>query len=243
MRVNVLFFGLLRDLTGLSSDIAELPAGATLATVFDHYAARFPALRGLDSSILLARNHDFAPRSEPASDGDEIAFLPPVSGGASAPRSAFTHYLEDGPAGSFFALTRAPIDVSALSRLILAPSDGALVAFEGVVRDNSGGRPTLLLDYECYEPMAVRTMAALGSDIAARHKIGRIAMVHRLGRMNIGETSVAVLVSAPHRGPAFAAALEGIDRLKKTVPVWKKEHFADGEVWVDGEWDASLPGR
>jgi molybdopterin converting factor subunit 1 len=241
--VKVLFFGLLRDVTGMADEEIDVPAGATLSAVFGHYAARFPALAGLDSSILVARNREFTPRSTEAGDGDEIAFLPPVSGGSSAPAAPFTHYLEDGPAGSFFALTRSPIDAAALSRRILAGSDGALVAFEGVVRDNTRGRPTLFLDYECYEPMAVKTMADLGRDIAGRHKIGRIAMVHRLGRMNIGETSVAVLVSAPHRGPAFAAALEGIDRLKKTVPVWKKEYFADGEVWVDGEWDSSLPGR
>ena len=115
-----------------------------------------------------------------------------------------------------------------------------MVNFEGVVRNNTKGRATKFLDYECYEPMAVKMMAEIGREIARAHAIGRIAMVHRLGRIEIGETSVAVVVTAPHRKPAFEAALEGINRLKRLVPIWKKEHFADGEVWVEGEWDESV---
>src|SRR5207302_11338186 len=103
------------------------------------------------------------------------------------------------------------------------------------------GRPTLCLDYECCEPMAIKIMAQIGAEIAAAHPISRIAMVHRLGRMLIGETSVAVIVPSPHRRAAFEAALEGINRLKKLVPIWKKEHFVDGEVWVEGEWDRDVP--
>jgi molybdopterin synthase catalytic subunit len=160
-----------------------------------------------------------------------------VSGG-----SPYTQSIGD-PAGHLYALTRSPIDVAALKARVLRPEDGAVVAFEGAVRNHTGGRPTLYLDYECYEAMAIRVMAELGADIASRHAIGRIALVHRLGRMEIGETSVAVVVSAPHRRPAFDAALEGINRLKKTVPIWKKEHFAGGEVWVEGEWDDTVSGR
>ena len=115
-----------------------------------------------------------------------------------------------------------------------------MVTFEGVVRNNTRGRRTLHLEYECYEPMALKVMAQLGGDIAARHAVGRLALVHRLGRLEVGEASVAVVVAAPHRRAAFAAALEGINRLKKTVPIWKKEFFEDGEVWVEGEWDPSV---
>ena len=115
-----------------------------------------------------------------------------------------------------------------------------MIAFEGVVRNNTKGRATRFLDYECYEPMAIKTMMEIGHDIASRHAITRIAMVHRLGRMEISEISVLIVVSAPHRKAAFEAALEGINRLKKLVPIWKKEHFADGEVWVEGEWDESV---
>ena len=112
-----------------------------------------------------------------------------------------------------------------------------------MVRNNTKGRATRYLDYECYEEMALKMMAQIGVEIAAQHAISRIAIVHRLGRMEIGETSVAVLAFAPHRRPSFEAALEGIDRLKKLVPIWKKEYFEDGEVWVDGEWDDSVVRR
>jgi molybdopterin synthase catalytic subunit len=110
-----------------------------------------------------------------------------------------------------------------------------------VVRNNTKGRPTLFLEYECYETMAVKMMAEIGGDIAGSFEIGRIGMVHRLGRLEIGEASVAIVVAAPHRKAAFAAALEGINRLKRLVPIWKKEHFADGEIWVEGEWDDQAP--
>ena len=113
-------------------------------------------------------------------------------------------------------------------------------AFEGVVRNNSGGRETLFLEYESYEQMAVEVMARIGREIAAAHAIGRIGMIHRLGRLEIGEASVLIVVTAPHRKAAFDACREGIDRLKKLAPIWKKEHFADGAVWVEGEWDSSV---
>jgi molybdopterin synthase catalytic subunit len=144
------------------------------------------------------------------------------------------------PEGHIFAITRDRIDTAAVTREILRGEDGAVVNFEGVVRNNTKGRATQFLDYECYEPMALKVMAEIGREIAGAYAVGRIAMVHRLGRMEIGETSVAVIVTAPHRKPAFEAALEGINRLKRLVPIWKKEHFADGEVWVEGEWDDSV---
>ena len=235
MTVQVLFFGLLKDLTGRSEDRLELADGTHLDGVFRHYAGLFPKLGEMAGSIVMARNHEFAELSSPVTDGDEIAFLPPVSGGL----GAWTHQISDA-AGHFFALTRQPIDTHALTEMVRRDEDGALIAFEGVVRNNSKGRTTLFLDYECYEEMAIRKMAEIGREIAAPG-IGRVAMVHRLGRLEIGEASVAIVVSAPHRKPAFDAALEGINRLKKLVPIWKKEHFADGEVWVEGEWDDRVP--
>ncbi|MGH9611481.1 MAG: molybdenum cofactor biosynthesis protein [Bryobacteraceae bacterium] len=240
MFVRVLFFGVLKDIAGRPEDTLELPDGATIASVFEHYAERYPRLRQAAPSIVFARNRQFSDRGTPVMPGDEVAFLPPVSGGAAGLYSAKSG---DPVQGTFFALTREPIDTSALGRQILRGEDGALVNFEGVVRNNTNGRSTRFLDYECYEPMALQVMANIGKEIAQRHAIGRIAMVHRLGRMEVGETSVAVLVTAPHRKPAFEAALEGINRLKKLVPIWKKEHFADGEVWVEGEWDESVLAR
>lgn len=238
VRINVLFFGLLKDLTGRGEDAAEFPQGTTMEEIWDYYASRYPKLAPMRGSILMARNQEFASAASAAAEGDEIAFLPPVSGGS----GGYTREVADAE-GHFFALTRDPVNVSAITGRLLQGKDGAVVVFEGVVRDNTRGRPTLYLDYECYEAMAVKVMARIGREIAGSHAISRIALVHRLGRMEIGETSVAVVTCAPHRGPAFQAALEGINRLKKTVPIWKKEHFADGEVWVDGEWDDSLRGH
>ena len=234
MRVRVLFFGLVKDLVGRASDELDL-AGGRVQDVFDHYANSRPNLRGLESSIVLARNQEFADRSAPLADGDEIAFLPPVSCGL----GPYTQEITD-EAGHFFALTRLPIDTRAVINQLLRPEDGAFVDFQGVVRNNTKGRATRYLEYECYEAMAIKQMARIGREIAGSYAIGRIALVHRLGRMEINETSVAVIVTAPHRRPAFEAALEGINRLKKLVPIWKKEFFVDGEVWVEGDWDDTV---
>jgi molybdopterin converting factor subunit 1 len=233
MRVKVLFFGQLKDITGRAEDQLDVADGARLSTVFDHYAGRFPRVGAMAASIVLARNQEFSEASAPIADGDEIAFLPPVSGGA-APEPV-------DPAGHIFALTRQPIDTREVIARLLRGEDGAVVTFEGVVRNNSKGRATRYLDYECYEPMAIKTMAEIGRAIAAAFPIDRIALVHRLGRLEIGEASVAVIVTAAHRKAAFEAALEGINRLKRTVPIWKKEYFTDGEVWVEGEWDQDVP--
>jgi molybdopterin synthase catalytic subunit len=233
MRVKVLFFGILKDLTGRSEDGIQVADDAQVGTVFDYYADRFPKVRAMAPSIVMARNHEFSPLNAVLSDGDEVAFLPPVSGGSSPEIT--------DEAGHFFALTRSEIITKTLTDRMRRSSDGAVIAFEGVVRDNTKGRATKFLDYECYEPMALKIMAQIGREIAAAHAIGHIAMVHRLGRMEIGEASVVIVVSAPHRKPAFDAALEGINRLKRLVPIWKKEHFTDGEIWVEGEWDETAP--
>ncbi len=231
--MRVLFFGMLKDIVGRSEEELDLPAGAVMEDVWSHYS---PRLKQFESSVVLARNQEFANRSTPIAEGDEIAFLPPVSGGS----SNYTQEIFDAESGNFFGLTRLLIDTRSIVDRLLRGEDGAFVDFEGVVRNNTKGRATRFLDYECYEAMALKLMAQIGREIAASHAIGRIALVHRLGRMEIGETSVAVVVTAPHRRPAFEAALEGIDRLKKLVPIWKKEYFADGEVWVEGQWDESV---
>jgi molybdopterin synthase catalytic subunit len=234
MRIQVLFFGLLKDICGRPQDLIELPAGSTAGTVFDHYAALFPRLRDMASSIVLARNHEFAAAGEPLCEGDEVALLPPVSGGSYVSEVCEAQ-------GHFFAITRVPIDPRALEARLLQGCDGAIVTFHGVVRNNSSGRRTLRLEYEGYEPMALRKMAEIGRDVAVRFAISRIAMVHRLGNLEIGEASVMVVAVAPHRQPAFDAALEGINQIKKLVPIWKKEFFEDGEVWVEGAWDEHAP--
>jgi MoaE-MoaD fusion protein len=234
MKIKVLFFGLLKDVCGRSEDYLDLPAGTPVKAVFDHYAELFPRLAGMAKSTVLARNQEFAAPGDLLAEGDEIALLPPVSGGAPL------HEIED-PEGHLFVLTSDPLDPRAAEERLLQGIDGAIVTFHGVVRNNTRGRETLRLEYECYEQMAIRKMAEIGREIASQFAISRIAMLHRLGSMEIGEASVLVIATAPHRRPAFDAALEGINRLKKAVPIWKKEFFADGEVWVEGEWDDNAP--
>ncbi len=228
--MRILFFGMLKDIAGRAEEQLDIESGATLGQVFEQYCGRYPRMREMAGSILLARNQAFAEPAATLAEGDEIAFLPPVSGGSEYLRQSAEN-------GSFFALTLHPIDVRKVAARLLRGEDGAMVTFEGVVRNNTNGRQTHFLDYECYEPMAIKVLAQIGRDLAAAHPIDRVALVHRLGRMLIGETSVVVVVTAAHRKAAFAAALEGIDRLKRVVPIWKKEHFADGEVWVEGEGD------
>ena len=235
MHARVLFFGMLKDLVGQASDDAEFAEGTDLRGIFEVYAARHPRLKEIARSIVLARNQEFAELTTKVEEGDEIAFLPPVSGGAA------THPPEISVNGNSYFLTRHAIDTRSLIARMMNGAEGAVVTFEGTVRNNTKGRPTLYLDYECYESMALKTMAKLGQEIAASHPIARLAIVHRLGRMLVGETSVAVIVTAAHRRPAFDAALLAIDRLKKVVPIWKKEHFVDGEVWVEGEWEEHVP--
>lgn len=240
MLVRVLLFGVVKEFADSPDQVLELPDGSTVETLFAELIHRYPKLDGLAGSLAMARNQQFALPGEALADGDEIALLPPVSGGTGPTNGVYTSH-EETPEGHFFALTRSPIDTQALGRQILQGLDGALCTFEGVVRNNSKGRQTQYLEYECYEAMALPIMAKIGKEIAASHSISRIAMVHRLGRLEIGEASVVVIASSPHRGPSFAATLEGINRLKKLVPVWKKEFFVDGEVWVEGDWDDSVP--
>jgi molybdopterin converting factor subunit 1 len=235
VRVRVLFFGVIREIVGVREDTVDIAEGTSPVDLLMAYQTNFPRLKDVLPSVAFAVNQKFANPDATIAEGDEIAFLPPVSGGS----ATFTHTVEHED-GHLFALTRDPIDAAAIARRILRGEDGAFVNFEGVARNNSKGRATRFLEYECYEPMAIQVMTTLGLEIAQAHPIGRVAMIHRLGRIEIGETSVAVVVTSPHRKPAFDAALEGINRLKRTVPIWKKEFFVDGEVWVDGEWDESV---
>ncbi len=231
MRVRVLFFGPLKDITGTAEEQLDIAGGSSLGELLDHYASRFPRISEMRASVKLARNREFAAPEQALADGDEVAFLPPVSGGSPA---------EPGGAPlrpqQVVALVRTTIDSRNIAEQLLAGEDGAVVVFDGVVRNHSSGRRTLYLEYEAYEPMALERMTALANEAREQWQIDRIGIVHRLGRLEIGQTSVAIVVTAAHRGPAFDACRATIDRLKKEVPIWKKEYFEDGAVWVEGEW-------
>lgn len=235
MRVRVLFFGVMKEIVGSAEESLEIQPQSTLGAVFEVYSERFETLRNRRSSILLARNGEFAGPDTILTEDDEVAFLPPVSGGG-------TPGIPEEE-GHVFSITHEVVRSQELARRLQRPQDGAVVVFEGIVRDNTKGRSTLYLEYECYQQMALEQISRIGREIAAQHQIGRLGVVHRLGRLQIGEVSVAVVATAPHRRPAFEAALETIDRLKREVPIWKKEFFADGAVWVDGEWDPRLLAR
>ena len=220
MQVKVLFFGLTHDLTGFAQEQLDLPEGETLDGLWRRYEVRFPSLSSVAHSLLVSVNEEIAPRSRDLHDGDEVAFMPPVSGGTS---------------DDFFQLTHDSIPTSQLTGRLKGPADGAVVVFEGIVRSHSHNRRTLYLEYEAYEPLAVRKMEEIGRRVKQRFAIDRIGIIHRLGRLRIGETSVAIIVASAHRRAAFEAAEYAIDHLKQVVPVWKKEYFDDGAVWAEGE--------
>jgi molybdopterin synthase catalytic subunit len=226
MQVRVLFFGVLKDLLSSNGDAVTLPEGATVAHLLEQL--RDGGAHPVWSSLAVAVNREYAAASAVLHEGDEVALLPPVSGGSEAIRGP-------EPAVTQVALTYQRIDRAVLVAGCQQPSDGAVVVFDGVVRDNTRGRKTLYLDYEAYEEMALGEMAKLAADARTRFAINRVAMVHRLGRLEIGESSIVIVVTSAHRGAAFDACRWLIDTVKRTVPVWKKEHFADGAVWTDGE--------
>jgi molybdopterin converting factor subunit 1 len=229
MQVRVLLFGALREAAASCTPL-NLPDGATAGDLLATLAALHPEVAAMQPSLALAVNQEYARRDTVLRDGDEVALLPPVSGG----RAAGTTLGADCE-GVRVVLQREPIATQALIREMAAPADGAVLTFEGVVRDNSRGRRTLYLDYEAYEPMAQNEMQKLAAAAMERFAVRSIAIVHRIGRLEIGEASVCIVVASAHRGAAYEASRFLIDTLKRTVPIWKREHFEDGAVWVDGE--------
>jgi len=224
MQIRVLFFGILKDVTGLATDSPDLPERSTLADLVNHYAVKTPKLQQHLPGIAMSINQEFARPSDALKAGDEVALLPPVSGGS------------DVLARSLHcAVIREPIDSMAVANILKRPEDGATAIFEGIVRNNTRGRQTLYLNYESYEAMALKKMEELALQALADFQVRDVALVHRLGRLEIGETSVLIAVASAHRGPAFDACRWLIDTLKRTVPIWKKEFFIDGAVWADGE--------
>jgi molybdopterin synthase catalytic subunit len=227
MRVRVLFFGRLKDIVGKSEEHAELSEGARVEDLFERYGRSFPELAKFRASVVASVNQEFAEWRSPLTAGDEVAFLPPVSGGAIPAGTPVEENLCE--------LVRRRIETSEIVAQMKAPPDGAVVVFEGIVRNHSGGRSTLYLEYEAYEAMAIAKMRAIGAEMREKFSIRRCAIVHRLGRLEIGETSVLIVVCSAHRGAAFDACRFGIDTLKRSVPIWKKEFFRDGAVWAEGE--------
>jgi MoaE-MoaD fusion protein len=219
MRVTVLFFGVLREMLASEGQTLDLPAGATTDAVLGYFRERFSHQPKLWSSLAVAVNQSYAPAGCLLRDGDEVALLPPVSGGSKPT----------------VALVTEPIDAASLLKPLKQDADGAVVVFDGIVRNNTRGRRTLYLVYEAYAEMALRQMENLAREAILDHGVRDVLLVHRLGRLEVGETSVLIAAASAHRAQAFAACRWLIDTLKQTVPIWKKEHFEDGAVWADGE--------
>jgi molybdopterin synthase catalytic subunit/molybdopterin converting factor small subunit len=208
VRITVKLFAGLRERAGESERDLELDRGARVADVWA------PLELGEEpEGLLYAVNKEYAPPDRRLSDGDEVALIPPVSGGE-------------------FRLTAEPIDVGAVIAEVADAQAGAVATFLGTTRIRSRGRTVLYLEYEAYEGMAEKVMEEIAGALHERYELCRIAITHRVGRVGIGETSVAIAVSAPHRDHALAACKEAIDTLKVDVPLWKKEVYEGGEEWI-----------
>jgi MoaE-MoaD fusion protein len=213
MQVRVRLFAALRERAGWSERSVELAPDARVGDVWDALG-----MGEEPPGIAYARNREYAARAAPLADGDEVALIPPVSGGA-------------------FRLVDGPLDVAAVMAEAGDPQAGAIASFVGTTRAHNRGRTVVRLRYEAYDGMAESEMARIASDLTARHGLTRVAMAHRVGEVPVGQASVVIAVSAPHRAPALAACAEAIDTLKRTVPIWKKEVFEGGEEWIGHHGD------
>src|SRR5215216_5045915 len=216
VNIRVLFFGAARDAVEANQLDLELEAPATVSSAFQSLKSRFSKLERFGRSLLFAVNQEYATPDTQLNENDELAVFPPVSGGSH----------------DFFELTTEPIDVGEVARRVVLPECGATVTLDGYAREWTNGNRTLYLVYEAYDAMALTEMQRLGAEAHQKFDIAHLGIVHRTGRLEIGETSVVIAASAPHRQPAFHACEWTIRELKRTVPIWKKEIFESGEAWV-----------
>ena len=244
MRIRVRLFAIQRELAGTREVPLELPDGATIADAWDAIVARFPALAPGRDYVRFARNSAYTPAATVLADGDELALIPPVSGGADR---AVILELREAAFGAGF--------LDELIARLATPADGAVVAFLGVTRESPGtpapgqeaeasrhaGRHVQALEYEAHPVMALEVLQAIAGEMRERFGVDRLAIVHRVGEVPLGEPSVAIVTCATHRGAAFDAARYAIDETKARAPIWKAEHFRDGKVWI-GEPARESPG-
>ena len=216
MRINVRLFASYRERAGRSEVELEVPAGATVGRLTDDVNRRFPGLTENPDSLVVAVNREYQDHLYELRDGDEVALIPPVSGGAGS-----------------IEVTCEPLDPDAITSQVRLPSNGAVLTFLGTTRAQTGDRTVLHLEYEAYEPMASDKLAEIATEIRDRWEVEDVAIAHRLGRLEIEDVSLVVAVASPHRKDAFEACQYSVDRIKEIVPIWKKEYFEGGEVWVE----------
>jgi molybdopterin synthase catalytic subunit len=221
VRVRVRLFARYREAAGRERLDLELPEDGTVEHAWAALVGRHPALEPYRAFTLFAVGTEYVEAQHRLAPGDELCLFPPVSGG------------HDGREADVYRVVEHPLSLDAVAALVEDPGAGGIVMFSGVVRDETGGRPVKFLEYEAHAPMAEAKLREIGEEARRRWAgVRRVAMVHRVGRLEIGEASVLIAVAAAHRAEAFEACRWAIDTLKTTVPVWKKEHFEDGEVWV-----------
>lgn len=213
--ISVLYFAVVRERLGTDREEVALPDGARVSDLLKLLVERHPPLAGLLPAVRVSVNQEFRGNDFPVGDGDEVALIPPVSGGA-----------------GLYRVTDEKLELDEVVRAVGGESQGGLVTFTGVVRRQSRGKTIVRLEYEAYRPMAERKLAEIGEGIAREIAGARVAIVHRLGKLTVGEAAVVIAASAPHRAQAFDACRAAIDRLKESVPIWKKEIADDGEEWV-----------
>jgi MoaE-MoaD fusion protein len=224
VRVRVRLFARYREALGREQVDVDLPEGGTVESAWSAVAARHPELAPFRPFTLFAVGHDYVQADHRLAPDDELCLFPPVSGGS---------------AQDIFRVVTEPLSPDQIAAEVDEPGAGGIVIFSGVVRNQTGGRPVKYLEYEAHAPMAEVKMREIGQTVRSRWPgVRRIAMLHRTGRLEIGEASVLIAVSAAHRGTAFEACRFAIDTLKETVPIWKKEVWEGGEVWIEGEREA-----
>ena len=215
MHLRILYFAAARERAGCPEETLELSGAPSVRDVLAELVRRHPGLERVSPHLRVAVDQTFAGLDQPVPDGAELALIPPVAGGAGC-----------------FRVTDQPLQLDEVVRAVEGPGLGGVVTFSGQVRDQTRGRAVVRLEYEAYAPMAERVFAQIGAEAAARWEGGRLAIVHRVGVLEPGELAVVIAASAPHRAAAFEACRHAIERLKQDAPIWKKEVFADGEVWV-----------
>lgn len=222
MQINIRYFAIVREALGRSKEVREIPDGSTAGDLLATIVGEVPRLAGLGRAMMLMVNQEYVEPGAVLHDGDEFVIIPPVSGGAPA---------------RLFKVTDQPIDAQATEAIVADPAAGAIVSFTGAVRNHARGQAVVALDYEAYPPAAEKMLTQIGDEIEAKWGLDRVAILHRTGLLKPGETSVVISISSAHRDEAFEAARYAIERIKEIVPIWKKEHYADGAIWVGSEFD------
>lgn len=220
MKIRVKLFASVREIVGRNEISLEVPDGTRASALPHRLAAEYPGIRELVSFLKIAVNHEYADGERVLVEGDDVALLPPVSGGVDA-----------------FEITETPLSLDAMARTVGQDTCGAIASFLGVVRGFARGRRVRHLEYDAYPEMAIAKMRQIGDEIRARWPVDRIAIAHRVGRLGVGEASVAIMVASPHRREALQACAYAIERLKEMVPIWKKEVWSDGAEWIGSTVD------